>query len=144
MDRGAAVRLRDLVVIDFAQPVVGCDGAGIGQDQSAHGIGHRGIFLYTPVVDAQIVIHQVFIVQEGGIDITDFLALFPVQNIGLGHVSVSRFGKYLFHAVLDAFNGDFPIGDQRFVFRRDPQGQHVDHAGMVLLFKSLKRLRDRF
>ena len=144
MDRGAAVGVGDLVVIDLAEPVVRRDGAGVGQDQSAHGIGHGGVFLHPPVVDAQIVVHQVFIVQERGIDVADFLPLFAVKDISLGDIGITGFGQHFFDAVLDRFHRDLVVADQRLVFSRNPKGKHIDNAGMILLLQRLKGLGDGF
>ena len=41
MDGSASVRLGDLIIINFAEPVIGCDGTGIGQNKSADGIRNR-------------------------------------------------------------------------------------------------------
>ena len=39
MEFAGAVSVRNFVVVNFTEPVVGGDGAGVGEDQAAHGIG---------------------------------------------------------------------------------------------------------
>ena len=80
------VRLRDLRVINFAQPVVCCDRAGVGQNQTADRIGDRGVFLHAPVVDPEIVVHQLFIIEQRASDVAQLFSLLAVENVGLGYV----------------------------------------------------------
>ena len=40
-----AVHFADLLVVNLAEPIVGSDGAGVREDQSAHGVGDGGVFL---------------------------------------------------------------------------------------------------
>ncbi len=142
VDRRAAVRLSNLLVIHLAEPVVGGDGAGVGQDQAAHGIGHRGILLHAPVVDLQVVVHQVLVVQQRRVDVAHLLPLLAVQYVGLRHVRVTRFRQHLFHAVLDVLNGDFSVVDLVLKVRCHVQRQQLDHAGMVLPLGRVERLCD--
>ena len=78
VDVAAFVGGGDLWVIDLAEPVIGGDGAGVGQDQAAHGIGDGGVLLYPPIVDLQIVVHQVLVIQHGGFQIADLFPLLAV------------------------------------------------------------------
>ena len=142
MDGGAAVGLGHLIVVHFAEPIVGGDGTGIGQNQAAHGIGDGGVFLHAPVVDLQIIVYQVFIVHQGGIDVAHLFPLLAVQDVGLGHVGIAGFGQHLFHAVLNILHGDFPIMDLAFKIGGHMQGQQLDHAGMILPAAGVKRLRN--
>ena len=137
---GGAMGLCHLGVVNFAEPVVGGDGTGIGQDQTAHGIGDGGILLDPPVVDLQVVIHQILIVEQGGTHITHLLPLLAVEDVGLGHIGVAGFGQHLFHTVLDVFHGDAAVLDLRLKIRTDLQGQHIDHAGVIILIQRLKGL----
>ena len=102
----ALVGVGHFLVVDFVQPVVGSNGAAVGQDQASHRIGDRGIFLHPPVVHLQVIVHQFLVVQQGGVHVADLLPLFPVQDVGLGHIGIARVGQDLFHTVLDAFHTD--------------------------------------
>ena len=62
MDGGGAMGLGNLLIIDLRKPIVCGDGAGVGQDESTHGIGDRGILLDAPVVDLEVVVHQILVV----------------------------------------------------------------------------------
>ncbi|MPN08715.1 hypothetical protein SDC9_156000 [bioreactor metagenome] len=62
----AFVGLSHLRVVNLAEPVVGGDSPGVGQNQPAHGVGDGGILLHPPVVDVQVVVDQILIVQHGG------------------------------------------------------------------------------
>ena len=140
VDLGVAVGVGDLLVVNFAQPVVGGDGAGVGEDQAAHRVGNGGVLLHPPIVDLQVVIHQILIVEQGGIDVADLLPLLTVQNVGLGHVGVSRFREDGLHAVLNVLHGDAAVPDLGLKVSGDPQSQKVDDTGMELLVQSLERL----
>ena len=80
------VRLRDLRVVNFAQPVVCCDRAGVGQNQTADRIGDRGVFLHAPVVDPEIVVHQLLVIEQRTSDVAQLFSLLAVENIRLGYV----------------------------------------------------------
>ena len=129
-----------LLVVDLTEPVVGGDGAGVGQDQAAHGIGDGGIFLDAPIVDLQIIVHQILIVQQGGAHIADLFPLLAVKDIGLAHIGIACLGKDLLRAVLDVLHGDEIVLDLVFKVCGDPQGQHIDHAGVILLLQGVERL----
>ena len=142
MDGGAAVGLGHLLVIDLAEPVVGGDGAGVGQDQTAHGVGDGGVLLHAPVVDLQVVVHQILVVEEGGVDVADLLPLLAVEDIGLGHVGIAGLGQHLLHAVLDVLHGDLAVLHLALEVGGDPQGDEIDHAGVIVLVQRLKGLGD--
>ena len=80
------MRLCDLRIVNFAQPVICCDRAGVGQDQAADGIGDGGVFLYTPVVDLEIVVHQLLVIEQRASDVAQLFSLLAVENVGLGNV----------------------------------------------------------
>ena len=143
MDGGAAVRLGDLVVIHFAEPVVGSDGAGVGEDQSADGIGDGGVLLDAPVVDLQIIVDDFLIIKESRVDIADFFALSAVKNVCFCYVAVSGFGKDFFYAVLNILYGDLSVDDLALKVRGDVQSDQFDDTGMVLLVQCLEGLGDR-
>ena len=142
VDLRVAVGVGDLLVIDLAEPVVGGDGPGVGQDQAAHGVGDGGVLLHPPVVDLQVVVHQVLIVEQGGAHVAHLLPLLAVEDVGLGHVGVARLGEDLLHAVLDVLHGDAAVLDLGLEVGGHPQGQQVDDAGVELLVQGLKGLGD--
>ena len=111
MDRRAAVCLGYVVVINFAQPVVGCDRARVGKDQSADRISNGGVLLDAPVIDLKIIIYQVLVVKKRGTDVADLLALSAVQDVGLGNIRVTGLGEDLLNAVLDIFDRDHAVPD---------------------------------
>ena len=127
MEVRVAVGAADLLVINLAEPVIGCDGAGVGQDQSAHGVGDGGVFLYPPVGHPQIIVHQLFVVQNGGAHVPQLFPVLAVENVGLGHFRVAGTLKNGLHAVLNGLHIDPAIPDLIGIIRRDLQGKQVDH-----------------
>ena len=142
VDFRIAVGVGDLAVVDLGKPVVGGDGAGVGKDQAAHGIGDGGVFLDAPVVDFEVVVDDILVVEQGGVDVADLLTLLAVEDISLGHVGVARLGQDLFHAVLDIFDGNETVVDLGFEICRDPQSQQVDDGGMILFIFRVEGLGD--
>ena len=140
MDIAAAVSLGDLGVIDLAEPVVGGDGAGVGQDKTAYGVGDGGVLLHPPVVDLQIIVHQVLVVKKCGVQIADLLPLLAVEDVGLRHIGVAGLAEHIFHAVLNVLHGDLPVGDLVLIVGGDLQSQQVDDIGIVLLLSGLEGL----
>ena len=121
MDRCASVCFRDFIVVDLGKPVVGCVSTGVRKDQTADRIGNGGILLDTPVIDLQVVVYQVFVVQQCGVDISDFLSLTAIQDVGFGNIRITGLGKNLLDAVLDLLHGDLSVFDLAFKIRRDMQ-----------------------
>ena len=142
MDRRAAVRSGDFIVIDLAQPVVGRDGAGVGKNQSAHRVGDRRILLDAPVIDLQIVVDDLLVVQERRIDVAYLLALSAVKNICFCHVGIAGLGEYLLNTVLDILNRDLFVDDLALEVGRNMQRDQFNHARMILFFQCAERLRD--
>ena len=142
MDIGVAVRLGRFGIVDLGQPVVRRDRARVGQDQAAHGVRDGGVLFHAPVFDLEVAVHELFVVEQRVARIAHVLALAAVQNVGLGHVGIARFGKHLFDAVLDLLDADQVVFDPLLEMRRHVEGQHVDDRGMVILLARLKRLGD--
>ena len=140
VDRGAAVGLGHLVVIHFAQPVVGRDGTGVGKDQAAHGIGDGGVLLDAPVVDLEVIVHQILVVEQGGADVADLLALSAVEDVCLGDIRVTGLGENLLDAVLDIFDRDHAVPDLGLKVRCDMKRDQIDDRGMILFFDSHESL----
>ncbi len=132
--------LGDLLVVDLAEPVVGGDRAGVGKDQAAYAVGDGAVLLYAPVVDLEIVVHQLLVVEEGGTDVAHLFALLAIEDICLCDIGVAAFGKHLFRAVLYILDGDLVVLDLGLKIRCDAQGEHIDHGRMALLSQSVKRL----
>ena len=147
VDGRAPVGFSYLLIVDLSEPVVSGDGAGVGEDQVAHRVGDGGVLLHPPVGDLQIVVHQVLVVEEGGVHVRgvhvpDLLPLLAVQDVGLGHVRIAAFRQHLFHAVLDVLHGDAAVLDLVLEVRRHMEGQQVDHAGMIGLVQGHEGLGD--
>ena len=142
VDIAVPVGLGDLLVIDLTEPVVGGDGAGVGEDQSAHGVGDGGVLLDAPVIDLEVVVHQSFIVQQRGAQIADLLPLLAVEDIGLGNIGIACLAEDILHAVLDLLHGDPPVPNLVLVIGSDLQCQKVDDVGIVLLVSGLEGLGD--
>ena len=98
------VRLRDLRVVNFAQPVIRRDRAGVGQNQAANRIGDCGVFLHTPVVDPEIIVYQLLIIEQGAADVAQLFPLLAVENVGLCHIRIARFAQNALDAVLNIFD----------------------------------------
>ena len=135
------VGLGHLLVVDFAEPVVGGDGPGVGQNEAPHRIGDGGVLLHPPVVDAQIVVHQLLVVEEGGRGVAHVFPLLAVENVGLGHLVIPRLNEHHFHAVLDVLHGDEVVSNLGLKIRRHPQRQQLHHLRVGLLPLGLKGLR---
>ena len=105
MDKAFAVRLRDLIIIDLGQPVVGSDRTGVGQDQTADTQGNGGVFLDTPVfLRADIAVHQLLVVQKGLLCVAHLLVLAAVKDIALGCFGIACLHQRTLDAVLDFFH----------------------------------------
>ena len=68
VDVGVAVSIGDFLVVDFGEPIVGGDGAGVGENQTADGISDGGVLFDTPVSDAEIGIDDILEVDVGVFD----------------------------------------------------------------------------
>jgi len=139
---GVAVGIGDLFVVNFAEPIVGGDGAGVAEDQTADRIGNGGVFLDTPVVDIDVVINGVLVVKIGILGVAEFFTLLTIKDICLGDVCISGLNQNGFNAVLNIFNGDLLVFYFTFKIGSNFKGKEVYNIGVVLLFLSLKCLSD--
>ena len=137
-----AVRIRDLLIVDLAQPVVCGNRTGVGEDQSADGIGNRGVLLHTPVRDIEVLVDGLLIVQIGVLEVAHFLALLAVEDVGLADLFIPPACEHRFGTVLDVFDGDETVFDLRQKVRRDLQCQEVNHTLGVIGICRLKCLFD--
>ena len=142
VDVGVAVRLRHLVVVDLGEPVVRRDGAGVRQDEAAHGVRDRGVLLHAPVLNLDVLVHEVLVVQQRRVGVAHLLALLAVQDVGLRHIGVAGCGEHLLHAVLHVLHADNAVLDLRFEMGGHVEGQKVDGRRMVLLAQGVERLGD--
>ena len=142
MDVPVPVGVGNLRVVDLREPVVGGDGAGVGQDQAAHGVGDGRVLLHPPVVDVEVVVHQLLVVQHSGVEVADLLPLLAVEDVGLGHVLIAGPAQHALHAVLDVLHGDLAVADLVLVVCRDLQGKEIDDVRVVLLPGGLEGLGD--
>ena len=142
MDGCAAVSFGDLVVVNLGEPVVRRDGAGVRKDEAADGIGDRGVLLDAPVVDLEVVVDEVLVVEQCGIDITHLLALTTVQDVGLGDIGITGFGEDFLDAVLNILDRNLVVDDLVLEVGGDMKGDQIDNAWMVLLAERIECLRD--
>ena len=142
MEICAAVGIADLFIVNLAEPVVGGDSAGVGQDQPAHRVGDGGVFLDPPVRHPQVVVHQLFIVQHGGVHLPQFLPVLPVEDIGLRYGGIPGALQHRLHAVLNVLHADLVVPDLAGIVRRYLQGKQVDDSCVVGDLRRVKRLGD--
>ena len=142
MQVAVAVGIGDFLVIHLAEPVIGGDGAGVGEDQAAHGIGDGGVFLHAPVLNVQVLVHCLLVIQIGGLGVAQLFPLLAVQDVGLGHGLVAAPGEHSLHAVLHVLHRDFSVLDLGQEIRGDLQGQKVDHAVVIIGIGGFKSLLD--
>ncbi|MPM63455.1 hypothetical protein SDC9_110335 [bioreactor metagenome] len=135
----ALVGLGNLRIVNLAEPVVGGDGAGVGENQSAHGGGDGGVLLDPPVVDVEVVVYQLFVIQHGGAKIADLLPLLAVENVRFGHVAVTCLDENVFNAVLNLLHGDRAIFNLVLIVGGDLQRQQIDDVGVIGLRHSVER-----
>ena len=115
---------------------------GYDTDEAADGIGDGGILLYPPVVDLQVIVYQILVVEQSGVDVADLFPLFAVENVGLGHIRIAGLGEDFFHTVLDILYGDAVVFDLLFKICRYMQSKQIQHTGMGLLVQGIKCLAD--
>ena len=132
MQIAVAVRVGNLLVIDLAQPVVGGDRAGVGENETADGIRDGGVFLHAPVVDLEIVVYGLFVVQHRVAHGAEILVLLAVENVCLGDVFVPAAGEDRLNAVLNVLDVDQLVLDLRLKIRRDHHGEKINHALVII------------
>ena len=137
-----AVGVADLLVVDLAEPVIGGDGAGVGQNQPANGIGDGGVLLDPPVRHPQIVIHQFFIVQHGGAHLPQLFPVFPVEDVGLCHGCVSGALQHRLHAVLNVLHADLVVANLADIVGRYLKNEQIDDIRIIGNLRRVKGLGD--
>ena len=142
VDITVAVCLCDLLIIYFAQPVVCRDGTGVGENQTTDGICNGGILFHTPVQLTQIAVNGICIIQIGGFCITQFFAVFTIEDVGLGHCFVTGAGQNRFHTVLNVFHCDLIVLDLILKICRYLQGDEIYNIRRILTLRSIECLLD--
>ena len=142
MNVAVAVCVGDLLIVDLAEPVVGGDGAGVGEDKSADGVGDGGVLLDTPVESAEVLVHGVLVVKVGGLHVAQLLALLAVEYVGLGDCLVAAAGEHCLNAVLYVLNGDEAVLYLGQKVRRDLQRQKINNAVVIFGAGGIERLFD--
>ena len=132
----------DLIVINFAQPIVCGDCAGVGKNQTADRIGDGRVFLDAPILHLDIAVNQLFIVQNGGFHVTELLALTTIENVGLCHIVIACTAQNRFHTVLNILHGDLSVFHLCLKVSRYLECKKVDNIVVILLFLCVKRFFD--
>ena len=114
-----AMGIGNFIVINFGQPVIRGDGAGVGEDKAADRIGNGGIFLNAPVVKVYIIVNSCFIVKQSRVQIAKLLPLAAVEDISLGDIAVASLDQHRFNAVLDILDGNAVIFNFRLKISRN-------------------------
>ena len=138
VDVGVAVSVGDFVVVDLREPVVGGDGARVGEDQTAHRVGDGGVLLDAPVGDLDVGVHDGLVVQHGGVHVSHLLVLAAVQDVGLGHVVVAGQAEHALNAVLDVLHRDGVILDLGLEIGGHLEGEEVDDVLVVVALLSVE------
>ena len=109
VDIAVAVRVSDLLIVYFAEPVVRGDGAGVREDKSADGIGDGGVFFDAPVLDVEVLVDSLLIIEVRGLGVAQLLALLAVEDVGLCDRPVAAAGEPRLDAVLNILDGDLAV-----------------------------------
>ena len=137
-----AVRVSDLLIVYFAEPVVRGDGAGVREDKSADGIGDGGVFFDAPVLDVEVLVDSLLIIEVRGLGVAQLLALLAVEDVGLCDRLVAAAGEHRLDAVLNILDGDLAVLYLRQEVCRDLQRQKVNDAVVIIRAGGVKRLLD--
>ena len=100
-----AVGVGDFFVIDFAEPVVRGNSAGVRKDKAADGIGDGRIFLHTPVGNAEVIVDDVLEVEARRFDLAERRVLVAVFHVGFRNVDIVRLDEGDFDGVLNVLDG---------------------------------------
>ena len=130
----------DLIIINLGEPVVCGDCAGIGEDQTADGVGDRRILLDAPILYLDVAVHQLLIVKERGLHVAELLPLAAIEDVRLGNIVIARTDQDGLHAVLNVLDGDLAVLDLRLKVSRYLERKKIDHGVVVLLVLCVKRL----
>ena len=138
-----AMGISDLGVIDLAEPIVGRDGAGVGENEAAQGVGDGRVFLDAPIVDFQVAVNDFLIIQQSVLGLPYVGVLLAIQDVCLGHVEVAGFGQDFLDAVLDVFNRQGAADNFMFGVGHSSDGQHVQHVRLNIFVHRAEGFADR-
>ena len=137
---GVAVGVGNLLVVYLGKPVVGGDGAAVGEYEAAYGVGYGRVLLYAPVGYVDVVVHRLLVVKYGGLHVAQLLPLLAVEYVGLGHVCIARLAQHLLHALLYVLHGYKAVLYLGLKVCGNLKRQQVYNAVVILLFRGLKGL----
>ena len=137
-----AVRVGDFLIVDLAEPVVGGDSAGVGENESADGVGDGGVLLDAPVLNVEVLVYGLLVIQVRGFRVAQLLALLAVEYVGLGNGLIAASGEHGLDAVLNILDGDHAVLYLRQEVCRDLQRQKINDAVVIVGGGSVKRLLD--
>ena len=104
MEFAGAVSVRNFVVVNFTEPIVGSYCAAVGKNKSAHGIGDGGILLNAPIGDVQVFVNRVTIVEKSVFHVAQLFALASIENICLCDICIAGLNENGLNTVLNVFD----------------------------------------
>ena len=132
------VRLGDLVVIDLGEPVVCCDGAGVGKDKSADRIGNGRVLLDAPVGSLDIGVNELFVVKHGGLHIAELFALTAVKDVRLCNILVASLSQDRLNAVLNVLYRHKIVFHLRLEGCCYLKGNEINYTRIILTLAGVK------
>ncbi len=142
VDVRVLVGVTDLLIVDLGEPVVRRDGTGVVQDQTADGIRHGRVLLHAPVLLVDVAVHDLLVVEDRGLHLTQLLALLAVQDVCLRDIGVSGLLQNMLHAVLDILHTDHAVLYFMLKLCRDAKRKKADDVGRILLVRRLECFLD--
>ena len=139
---GVLVRVADLLIVDLGEPVVRRDGAGVVQDQTSDGIRNGRVLLHAPVLLMDVAVHDLLVIEDRRLHLTQFLTLLAIEDVCLRDVGVSGLLQDMLHAVLDVLHPDHTVLYFMLKLRSDAKRQKADDVGRIFLVRRLECLLD--
>ena len=143
MNIGVTVCICNLFIIDFREPVVGCNCTGVGKNKSTNGISNCGILLNTPVFNFNVGVDNILVVKDSGFHLTHFLSLLTIENICFGNVCVTGLLENLLNAVLNLFYMDSVVLNFFLKIRGNTKRKKVNDIVVILHLGSIERFHNR-
>ena len=78
VDRRTTMCLCDLFIIYLTEPVVCGHGSGVAQNKSSETVCDSTVFLHTPVIYPEVVIHQLLVVEQRARGVASVLMLLSI------------------------------------------------------------------
>ena len=117
-----AVRVRDFLIVDFAEPIVSGDGAGVGENETTDGIGDGRVLLDAPVGDFEVAVDDVLEVEGSSLHLTEGRVTMSIVHVGAGDFDIASLDEDDFDGVLDILNGNGVVLDLLVEVRGDTEG----------------------